>query len=84
MLITGSDLGFVAAAVQSWSLPHIHRRIGAKYEANKYVGACVVLILLAVAARGIEELVVHGYLLGKLILAWLGLELAYFLFNYRR
>lgn len=84
MLVNGSDLGFVAAAVQSWSLPQIHHQKGASPAANKYVGLSVACLLAAVVLSCVQELVVRGLLLGKLILFWLAVEAVYFAISHRR
>ena len=84
MLISGSDLGFVAAAVQSWSLPQIAHQKTASPTANKYVGASLALLAVAVALSCVQELVTEGYLLGKVIVLWLSVELFYFTVSYTR
>ena len=83
MLVTGSDLGFVAAAVQSWSWPQIHHQKGT-YAANKYVGLSVACLLAAVAFSCVQELVVRGFLVGKVIVIWLAVEAVYFVASYKR
>ena len=84
MLISGSDLDFVAAALQSWSLPQIPHQKTASPTANKYVGASLALLLLAVALSCVQELVAEGYFLGKVIVSWLVIELLYFAISYTR
>ena len=85
MLVSGSDLGFVAAAVQSWSLPHLQQHHkNASTAANRYVGVSIAILLLVAAFSCLQELVLHGYLLGKIISLWLAVEAAYFALGYTR
>lgn len=84
MLVLASDLGFMAAAVQSWSLPQIPNKAGPPGTAKKYLGFSIALLLLAAAASVVQELLVSGSFLGKCILIWTALELFYFLVMYPR
>ena len=87
MLLSGADVGFVAAAVQSWSLPKLsHREATAKVSnaAQKNLALSVAILLLAALANIGQGYIVSGTVLGKAIVAWLAIEVVYFIWGQTR
>lgn len=86
MLVSGSDLSFVAAAVQTWSLPHLPGKDGLSTSSGTKVSltSSVALLLAVVAANAGHGLILSGSLAGKAVLAWLCAELAYFVYGKAR
>ena len=82
MLLSGADVGFVAAAVQTWSLPQLsHREATGKVSnaAQKNLAVSVAILLLAALANIGQGHIVSGTVLGKAIVAWLAIEVVYFI-----
>ena len=81
MLISGADLGFVAAAAQSWSIPAISPDANGKFTTTTRDRICVsvALLVLAVLLNIGQALIVTGSLPGKLILVWLIAETVFYL-----
>ena len=87
MLLSGADVGFVAAAVQSWSLPQLsHREATEKVSnaAQKNLALSIAILLLAALANIGQGHIVSGTVLGKAIVAWLAVEVVYFIWGQTR
>ena len=89
MLVSGSsDLRFVAAAVQTWSLPHIQGHSKGSEHAwdatakNFFVSSAFLLLVYALNSG--HYLLAGGSLLCQGLLVYAAIELLYFLCNRSR
>lgn len=82
MLVSGADIRFVAAAVQSWSLPQFPQKESSYGTVN--LKSSVAFLLLAGLVNVIHRLVLSSSWLGKALLLWAAVEVLYAMYGYTR